>query len=113
MVLFFVNFVCMGFFDILFGVGVIFLTRRKDLESNRTIYMGLLPWSPAPLHLCQTKSCWCSSLTTSFKRALSLAFGQKGVFVTVSDFSEEKGKEVASLVEKENSRFHSNGRDFH
>ncbi|KAL5855604.1 hypothetical protein ACOSQ4_005406 [Xanthoceras sorbifolium] len=41
-------------------------------------------------------------------RALSLALGQKGVFVTVVDFSEEKGKEVASLVEKENAKFHSN-----
>ncbi|KAK4849329.1 hypothetical protein QYF36_023592 [Acer negundo] len=41
-------------------------------------------------------------------RALSLALGQKGVFVTVVDFSEEKGKEAASLVEKENAKFHSN-----
>lgn len=41
-------------------------------------------------------------------RALSLALGEKGVFVTVIDFSEEKGKEVASLVEKENAKFHPN-----
>ncbi|KAF9675918.1 hypothetical protein SADUNF_Sadunf09G0083700 [Salix dunnii] len=41
-------------------------------------------------------------------KALSLALGEKGIFVTVIDFSEEKGKEVASLVEKENAKFHSN-----
>ncbi|KAH9695573.1 PKS ER domain-containing protein [Citrus sinensis] len=41
-------------------------------------------------------------------RALSLALAGKGVFVTVVDFSEEKGKEVAALVEKENAKFHSN-----
>ncbi|XP_065870532.1 uncharacterized protein [Euphorbia lathyris] len=40
-------------------------------------------------------------------KALSLALGAKGVFVTVVDFSEEKGKEVASLIEKENAKFHS------
>lgn len=28
--------------------------------------------------------------------------------MTVVDFSGEKGKEVASLVEKENAKFHSN-----
>ncbi|GMJ05602.1 hypothetical protein like AT1G49670 [Hibiscus trionum] len=41
-------------------------------------------------------------------KALALALAGKGIFVTVVDFSEEKGKEVASLVEKENSRFHEN-----
>ncbi|KAJ6345859.1 hypothetical protein OIU78_008507 [Salix suchowensis] len=41
-------------------------------------------------------------------KALSLALGEKGIFVTVIDFSEEKGKEVASLIEKENAKFHSN-----
>ena len=41
-------------------------------------------------------------------RALCLALAEKGVFVTVVDFLEEKGKEVASLVEKENAKFHSN-----
>ncbi|KAH9695567.1 PKS ER domain-containing protein [Citrus sinensis] len=41
-------------------------------------------------------------------RALSLALAGKGVFVTVVDLSEEKGKEVAALVEKENAKFHSN-----
>ncbi|XP_047317750.1 15-hydroxyprostaglandin dehydrogenase [NAD(+)]-like [Impatiens glandulifera] len=40
-------------------------------------------------------------------KALSLAFAKKGIFVTAVDFSEEKGKEVASLVEKENAKFHS------
>ncbi|KAK9286832.1 hypothetical protein L1049_015237 [Liquidambar formosana] len=39
-------------------------------------------------------------------KALSLALGEKGIFVTVVDFSEEKGKEVASLVGKENAKFH-------
>ncbi|TQD79340.1 hypothetical protein C1H46_035114 [Malus baccata] len=41
-------------------------------------------------------------------KALSLALAAKGIFVTVVDFSEEKGKEVASLVQKENAKFHSN-----
>lgn len=40
-------------------------------------------------------------------KALSLALGGKGIFVTVVDFSEEKGREVAALVEKENAKFHS------
>lgn len=38
-------------------------------------------------------------------KALSLALAQNGFFVTVVDYSEERGKEVASLIEKENSRF--------
>ncbi|TYI45534.1 hypothetical protein E1A91_D13G044000v1 [Gossypium mustelinum] len=41
-------------------------------------------------------------------KALCLALASKGIFVTIVDFSEEKGKEVASLVEKENSKFHQN-----
>jgi hypothetical protein len=41
-------------------------------------------------------------------KALSLAFGEKGIFVTVLDFSEEKGREVASLVQKVNAKFHPN-----
>ncbi|KAK9044328.1 hypothetical protein V6N11_072638 [Hibiscus sabdariffa] len=41
-------------------------------------------------------------------KALCLTLAGKGVFVTIVDFSEEKGKEVASLVEKENSKFHQN-----
>ncbi|MCD7468176.1 hypothetical protein HAX54_006126 [Datura stramonium] len=40
-------------------------------------------------------------------RALSLALVQKGVFVTIIDFAEEKGKEAAALVEKECAKFHS------
>lgn len=30
----------------------------------------------------------------------------KGVFVTIADFSEEKGKETTSLVRKANAKFH-------
>ncbi|XP_030466658.2 uncharacterized protein LOC115685707 [Syzygium oleosum] len=41
-------------------------------------------------------------------KALSIALAEKGIFVTVVDFSEERGKEVALLVEKANSKFHSN-----
>ncbi|GMI83653.1 hypothetical protein like AT1G49670 [Hibiscus trionum] len=41
-------------------------------------------------------------------KALCLALAGKGIFVTIVDFSEEKGKEVASLVERENSKFHRN-----
>ncbi|MBA0698650.1 hypothetical protein Goari_000350, partial [Gossypium aridum] len=41
-------------------------------------------------------------------KALCLALASKGIFVTIVDCSEEKGKEVASLVEKENSKFHQN-----
>ncbi|WOH04726.1 hypothetical protein DCAR_0624138 [Daucus carota subsp. sativus] len=40
-------------------------------------------------------------------KALSLALAQKGVFVTIIDYSEERGKEVASLAEKEIAKFHS------
>ncbi|OVA10453.1 Alcohol dehydrogenase superfamily [Macleaya cordata] len=40
-------------------------------------------------------------------KALSLALGKKGIFVTVVDLSEENGKEVASLVKKECAKFHS------
>jgi NAD(P)-dependent dehydrogenase (short-subunit alcohol dehydrogenase family) len=39
-------------------------------------------------------------------KALCIAFAQKGLFVTVVDFSEEYGREVASLVQKENKKFH-------
>ncbi|KAL6656141.1 hypothetical protein ACP70R_006967 [Stipagrostis hirtigluma subsp. patula] len=39
-------------------------------------------------------------------KALCIAFAQKGLFVTVVDFSEENGREVASLVQKENKKFH-------
>lgn len=40
-------------------------------------------------------------------RALCVALAQKGIFVTVVDFSEERGKEVASLLQKETLKFHS------
>ncbi|KAF7810910.1 prostaglandin reductase-3 [Senna tora] len=40
-------------------------------------------------------------------KSLCLALAEKGIFVTVVDFSEEKGREVASLVEKINAKFHS------
>lgn len=40
-------------------------------------------------------------------KAISLALAQKGLFVTIVDFSEERGKEVASIVEKENRKFYS------
>ncbi|PSS29350.1 Zinc-binding alcohol dehydrogenase domain-containing protein [Actinidia chinensis var. chinensis] len=39
-------------------------------------------------------------------KALSVALAEKGVFVTIVDFSEERGMEVAALVEKENAKFH-------
>lgn len=45
---------------------------------------------------------------TKIGRALSLALAQKGVFVTIIDFSEVGGKEVASLAEKECANFQSN-----
>ncbi|KAI3922212.1 hypothetical protein MKX01_005901 [Papaver californicum] len=40
-------------------------------------------------------------------KALSIALGKKGIFVTVIDYSAENAKEVASLVEKECAKFHS------
>ncbi|KAI3445998.1 hypothetical protein Pfo_002663 [Paulownia fortunei] len=40
-------------------------------------------------------------------RALVLALAQKGVFITVIDFAQDKGKEVASLAEKEVSKIHA------
>lgn len=41
-------------------------------------------------------------------KAISLALAEKGIFVTVVDFSEERGKQVAALVQKANATFHSN-----
>ena len=35
-----------------------------------------------------------------------MALAEKGVFVSVVDFSEEKGKETTSLVQKANAPFH-------
>ncbi|KAI3675295.1 hypothetical protein L1987_84884 [Smallanthus sonchifolius] len=40
-------------------------------------------------------------------RALSIALAQKGIFVTVVDFSVDRGNEVALLVQKGNLKFHS------
>ncbi|XAR59461.1 15-hydroxyprostaglandin dehydrogenase (NAD(+)) [Bertholletia excelsa] len=40
-------------------------------------------------------------------KALSVALAEKGIFVTIVDFSEEKGKEVAALVAKANAKYHS------
>ncbi|PIM99242.1 15-hydroxyprostaglandin dehydrogenase [Handroanthus impetiginosus] len=48
---------------------------------------------------------------TGIGRALVLALAQKGIFITVIDFSQDKGKETASLAEREVSKFHS-GREF-
>lgn len=39
-------------------------------------------------------------------KALSVALAQKGLSVTVVDYSEERGREVVSLLEKENAKFH-------
>ncbi|KAG7030991.1 Prostaglandin reductase-3 [Cucurbita argyrosperma subsp. argyrosperma] len=39
-------------------------------------------------------------------RALCLALGEKGVFVTVVDLSEEKGQEVASIIQQKNANLH-------
>ncbi|KAM0060961.1 putative 15-hydroxyprostaglandin dehydrogenase (NAD(+)) [Helianthus debilis subsp. tardiflorus] len=40
-------------------------------------------------------------------RALCIALAQKGIFVTIVDYSEDRGKEVALLVQQENLKFHS------
>lgn len=40
-------------------------------------------------------------------KGLALALAEKGVFITIVDFSEEKGRQAAILVEKINSNFHS------
>ena len=37
-----------------------------------------------------------------------LALAEKGVFITIVDFSEQKGTETATLVEKINAKFHPN-----
>ncbi|XP_031394131.1 probable quinone oxidoreductase [Punica granatum] len=41
-------------------------------------------------------------------KALALALAKKGIFVTVVDFSEERGREVEYLIKEENSKFHPN-----
>jgi len=40
-------------------------------------------------------------------KGLALALAEKGVFITIVDISEANGREVASLVEKINTKFHS------
>lgn len=45
---------------------------------------------------------------TGIGKALSLALGERGIFVTVLDLSEENGKHVASLIEKQYAKFHQN-----
>jgi len=40
-------------------------------------------------------------------KGLALALAEKGVFITIVDFSEANGRQVASLVEKINTKFHS------
>ncbi|XP_014510169.1 prostaglandin reductase-3 [Vigna radiata var. radiata] len=40
-------------------------------------------------------------------KGLALALARKGVFITIVDFSEANGREVASLVQKINTKFHS------
>ncbi|XP_051147268.1 uncharacterized protein LOC127262570 [Andrographis paniculata] len=40
-------------------------------------------------------------------RALVLALAREGIFITIIDFADEKGREVASLVEKEASKLHT------
>lgn len=41
-------------------------------------------------------------------KGLVLALAEKGVFITIVDFSEEKGRETATLVQKINTKFHPN-----
>ena len=43
-------------------------------------------------------------------KALCIALARKGVFVTIVDFSEENGTEVASIVQKENKHIHAYAR---
>jgi len=41
-------------------------------------------------------------------KGLVLALAEKGVFITIVDFSQEKGRETATLVQKINTKFHPN-----
>lgn len=43
-------------------------------------------------------------------KALCIALARKGLFVTVIDLSEENGREVVSLVQKENKHVHQYAR---
>lgn len=40
-------------------------------------------------------------------RALVLALAQKGVFITIVDFSQDRGKQVASVAEEEVRKSHA------
>ncbi|KAK7400812.1 hypothetical protein VNO78_12119 [Psophocarpus tetragonolobus] len=40
-------------------------------------------------------------------KGLALALAEKGVFITIVDFSEERGRDVASFAAKINAKFHS------
>ncbi|XP_074292940.1 uncharacterized protein LOC141619813 isoform X3 [Silene latifolia] len=40
--------------------------------------------------------------------AISIAFAERGIFVTVVDLSEEKGKQVTAVIQKINAKFHQN-----
>lgn len=40
-------------------------------------------------------------------RALVLALAQKGIFITIIDFSQDKGIQAASLAEEEVRKFHA------
>ncbi|KAK9671027.1 hypothetical protein RND81_12G001800 [Saponaria officinalis] len=40
--------------------------------------------------------------------AMSIAFAERGIFVTVVDFSEEKGRLVTALIQKKLAKFHHN-----
>ncbi|KAG2304996.1 hypothetical protein Bca52824_033647 [Brassica carinata] len=51
-------------------------------------------------------SAFVTGAASGIGRALCLALAEKGVLVSVIDFSEEKGKETASLVQNANARFH-------
>ncbi|KAM0873014.1 hypothetical protein ACQ4PT_038341 [Festuca glaucescens] len=42
--------------------------------------------------------------------ALCIALARKGLFVTIVDFSEENGRQVASLVQKEGNQFHGDSK---
>ncbi|XP_047048063.1 prostaglandin reductase-3-like [Lolium rigidum] len=43
-------------------------------------------------------------------KGLCIALAHKGLFVTIVDFSEENGRQVASLVQKEASQFHGDSK---
>ncbi|KAI3788411.1 hypothetical protein L2E82_01176 [Cichorium intybus] len=45
--------------------------------------------------------------TSGIGRALCIALAQKGIFVTVVDYSADRGEEVASISQEENLKFHS------